>query len=360
MKSRPISWVAVATETALCAWSRKSGAVRTAPRPATGGLSALLSDLPSLVSAGRKDVGLLLLSDIHSQTVRIPERQSTGLAESDLRQLLAFEAEPFSQIASGDAAIAWSGGALDDTGFRSWEIVELSRSDTVPFLREARRQGLAIDAFGAVPAAWRDIGDVTGPEAASLLAGWADDPPAPLLSAAVVAEGSAGVKNASGDIRQAALAASLLLCLGLYLGLGHVLDARKSREAALAVSAQRVTALREQVDSVRRQADEVGAASQRAEEASRKLDLYRGAWASLLHAVSEASAGGAVIRSIDSTGPFSARLEAYCTDPDEPVRFLETLSGKAAEYGWTVRPDVLHGASSSGLARFSFIVELTP
>lgn len=359
MKSQTTSWVAVATETALYAWSRETGAVLSASRPLTGGLDAVWAALRPLLPSQRGATGILLSSDVYTQTIRLPERQTARLPEAELRNLLAFEAEPFSQISPAAALLAYAAGGTDVSGTRSWDIAEFPRDDAALLLRAAKTDRLRLSGIAALPEAWGHAAP-DSPETAALLSSLADTPPALLISASAVSGAGDKTGSAKGNLRQNALAAALVLTFAAYLLLGHFAKVAQRKARELESSAQRVTALQQQVQSIRRQIDDIRGASQRAEEAERKLERYRGAWSSLLGGLTKACEGGVVVQRISATGPFAVRVEAYCANPDEPTRAMEQLADSTAEAGWIVHPGALQSGSSPGVTRFSFTAEIAP
>ena len=359
MKSQTASWVAVATETELYAWSRETGAVASAPRPISGGMRAVWSVLRPLLPAQRGAMGILLSSDVYTQTLRLPERQTARLPEAELRNLLAFETEPFSQIAPSAALLAYAAGGTDVSGTRSWDIAEFPREDAALLLRAAKADRLRLSGIAALPEAW---GHATpdSPEAAALLASLADAPPTLLISANAVFGVDAKSGSAKGSLRQNALAAALIFTFAAYLLLGNFARAAQRKTRELESSAQRVAVLQQQVQSIRHQIDEIRGAGQRAEVAERKLERYRGAWSSLLDGLTKACEGGVVVQSISATGPFAVRVEAYCANPDEPTRAMEQFAMSTAEAGWIVQPGALQSGTSPGVTRFSFTAEMAP
>ncbi len=361
MKSIPISWIAVLGESALAGWSRETGAVRVLPRPAAGRVDDLWKALRPLLQVRRGATGLLLSADAYTQSIRLPDHQTAGLPEAELHRLLAFEAEPFSQIAPDAAVLACTPGEADPGATtRSWNILEMPRADAALLLRAVRSDRLRIAAFGAVPAAWRSAAPVDwqSPEAAAEFAALAEAPPALLIPASAAAPESGAL--ARGSLRQNALAASLLLCIGAYFLLGHFADDAKRRLSEREISAQRVEQLRQEAQSLRRQIEETGNDRRDAELAATQLARFRAAWSALLDGLTAAGEGGSVIQRISATGPFSAKIDAYCSDPAEPARAMDRLAESTAETGWEIHPGALQSGTASGIVRYSFTAELKP
>lgn len=348
-----IAWIAVITETTVFGWSRATGTTRSAPRPASGGPESLWTALRPLLPARRGAIGLVLSSDFYTQTLRLPERQTAGLPEPDLHRLLAFEAEPFSQLAPDAALVAAEPGASDASGVRAWSLLEVPRADAAALVRAAKADRLRIAAFGPAPAA--DVDD---------LAPWADTPPAPLLPAsAAVARGGAsrgGLRLGGENPRNVALAVVLLLCAAHYLATSLLATSAQRRAKELEASAQRVAASQQQLATVRKQISDLSAARRRAETSVERLARYRGAWPALLAGLTEACSGGAVIQRLTATGPFAATVEAYCADPAEPVRALDRLATATEASGWTIHPHAVQQGAAIGVVRFSFDAELRP
>lgn len=349
-----IDWIAAVTGDALFAWSRETGATRSVPRPASGGSEAVWAALRPLLPAKRGAVGLFLSSDFYTQTLRLPERQTAGLPESDLHRLLAFEAEPFSQLAPDAALVAAVSGDPDASGVRDWSLLEVPRADATALLRAAKADRLRIDALGPVPAAF------SGDDLAPL----ADTSSAPLLPASAVAARGAtpggGLRLGGENPRNVALAIVLLLCAAHYIGTAHLASSAQRQAKELEASAQRVTAAQQELSSLRKQIADIGDARQRAEAAAARLARYRGAWPALLAGLTEACSGGAVLQSITATGPFSATVEAYCADPAEPVRALDRLATATEASGWTIHPHAVQNGPAIGVVRFSFDAQLQP
>lgn len=361
-KSTSISWIAVLGESALAGWSRGSGTVQTLPRPAVGRVADLWKALRPLLPTRRGAAGLILSADAYTQSLRIPDRQTAGLPEADLHRLLAFEAEPFSQIAPDDAVLTCNPGEPDAGGSRSWEIAEFPRSDASQLLRIARADHLRISAFGPVPAEWRNASpaDWQTPAAAEFLAAIADAPPTLLVPASAAAPDSGSFTSLRGNLRQNALAAALLLCLAAYFILDRAESSARRRLADREISAQRLQQLQQEAQSIRRQIEETGDARRNAERAASRLARFRAAWSSLLDGLTDAGEGGSVIQRISANGPFTAKIDAYCSDPAEPARAMDRLAEATAETGWEIHPGALQSGSASGIVRYSFTAELKP
>ena len=355
MKSRkPVEWIAVLTETGLAGWSRGRGTVRTLPRAAGTSPAAAWEAARPLLDAPRGSAGLVLAADFFAQSIRLPARQTQGLSDDELRRALAFEAEPFSQIAPDAGLLAYAPGSPEPDGSRPWEVVQISRADAETLQRAVRASHLRLAAFGAPPRGFLP----DAPDAADALRALADGtatvplaPPAPRSS-------DFGLRTS--DIRQASLAIALVACLTTYFAQDARLQRVRAEVNRREFSAQQLTALQGELQSLRDQADAIAHARQEAAAAAARLVAFRGAWAALLRSLSSAGSGGTVVQSLAATGPFAAEVGAFCADEAEPARAMAAIADDAAPAGWSIHPGRIEASAGSGLVRYTFTSTLDP
>lgn len=353
MKSRkPVEWIAVLTETGLAGWSRGRGTVRTLPRAAGTSPAAAWEAARPLLDAPRGSAGLVLATDFFAQSIRLSARQTQGLSNEELRRALAFEAEPFSQIAPDAGLLAYAPGAPDPDGSRPWEVVQVSRADAETLQRAVRTSHLRLAAFGAPPRGFLP----DAPDAADTLRALADgDVTAPLVPPAAK---SSPLDVPSSTLRQASLAIALVACLTTYFAQDARLQRARAEVNRREFSAQQLTALQGELQSLRDQADAITRARQESADAAARLGAFRGAWAALLRSLAAAGSGGTVVQSLAATGPFAAEVGAFCADEAEPARAMAAIAADAAPAGWSIHPGRIEAGASGGLVRYTFTATL--
>ena len=351
--NRTVEWIAVLAEGDVSAWTRAGGSVRTVPRPAVGGLEAAWgAALPLLPDLPRGAAGLLLSSDFFAQSIRLPERQTQGLGDADLRRALAFEAEPFSQIAPDAGLLAFAAGEPEADGARAWHLVQVSRRDAEALEGAVRSARLRLAGLGAPPRGF----DPAAPDAADRLRALAEGTaPQPLVTAAP----KSGAKDAAQRLRTGSLAAALVGCLAVYAAQESALKSARLEVTKREVSAQGVAALQGQLQDVRGRIAEITRARAEAADAARRLVAYRAAWGGLLRSLSEAG-GGIVIQSLAATGPFSADIRAFSANASEPPAAMAAIAASAGRLGWSVQPGAIEASADGGLVRFSFSAKFDP
>ena len=353
-RKKPVEWIAVLTETGLAGWSRASGTVRTLPRAPGLPLDAAFTAALPLLDAPRGSAGLVLAADFFAQSIRLPARQTHGLSDDELRRVLAFEAEPFSQIAPDAGLLACTPGSPEPDGSRAWEVVQIARADAEAIQRAVRASHLRLAAFGAPPRSFQP----DAPDAAETLRALADGtapvplaPPAPRTS-------DFGLRTS--DIRQASLAIALVACLTTYFAQDARLQRARAEVGRRGASALQLTALQGELQSLRDQADGITRARQEAADAAVRLGAFRGAWAALLRSLAAAGSGGTVVQSLAATGPFAAEVGAFCADEAEPARAMAAIAADAAPAGWSIHPGRIEAGAGSGLVRYTFTATLDP
>lgn len=354
-RKKPVEWIAVLTETGLAGWSRASGTVKTLPRaPGLAPDAAFAAVLP-LLDAPRGSAGLVLAADFFAQSIRLPARQTQGLSEDELHRVLAFEAEPFSQIAPDAGLLACAPAAPDPDGSRAWEVVQIARADAEALQRAVRDARLRLAALGAPPRGF----DAAAPDvAAATLRALADGTaPAPLAPPA--AKPSPFAISGAG-LRQTSLAIALVGCLATYFVQESRLKTVRAELSRREVSAQRLSSLQGELQSLRAQADEIVRARREAADASARLVAFHNAWGALLRSLSSAGGGGTVIHSLAATGPFAATVGAFSADEAEPARAMAAIAADAAHAGWSIHPGRIEAGGNGGLVRFAFTAELDP
>ena len=356
MKSKkPVEWIAVLTETTLAGWSRGGGSVRTLPRaPGQGPVAAWEAALP-LLDAPRGSAGFVLAADFFAQSIRLPARQTQGLSEEELRRALAFEAEPFSRISPDAGLLAHIGGTPEPDGTGTWDVVQVARADAEALQRAVRSAHLRLSALGPPPRGFLPEDEASAAETLRALA----DGAAAVALARPAATSPLRTLSAPA-LRQAALAAALAGCLAAYVAQ----DARLKRAGAelsrREISAQQLSALQGELQSLRNQAAEIARSRQDAADAAARLVVFRGAWGALLRSLASAGGGGTVVQSLVATGPFAAKIGAFCADDAEPARAMAAIAADAASAGWAIHPGLIETGGSGGLVRFSFSAELDP
>lgn len=348
-RRRTIDWIAVFAEDGLAVWNRE-GQIQTAPRPQTTDADAAWDAARPLVAAPRGASGLLLSSDFFSQTIRLPARQSVGLSADELRQALAYEVQPFSRIAPDAGLLGYAPLPSSPGEDSSWELVQVPRADAEALRRAVRASRLRLAGLGAPPRGFL----AAAPDAAALAALADGVATQPIASPNT----SAPSPVAAAPLRQTALAAALVLCLGTYVLQSLQLSAARREVTRRERSAQGVERLRDELRDVRRQCDDIVRARDEAAEAARRLVIYRGAWAALLRSLA-AAGGNAVVRDITSTGAFAADVRGYGADEAGPSRAMAAIATEAARSGWTIQPGSLR-AAADGIVRFSFRATLDP
>ena len=351
-RKKPVEWIAVLTEAELAGWSRASGTVRTLPRvPGFAPDAAFTAALP-LLDAPRGSAGLVLAADFFAQSIRLPARQTQGLSDDELHRVLAFEAEPFSQIAPDAGLLACASGTPDPDGSRAWEVVQIARPDAEALQRAVRAARLRLAALGAPPRGF----DADDPNAAESLRAIADGT-TPLPLAPPAAKPSPFAVSGAG-LRQTSLAIALVGCLAAYFAQESRLKTVRAELSRREVSAQRLSSLQGELQSIRAQSDEIVRARNEAADAAARLVAYRNAWGALLRSLSSAGGGGTVVQSLAANRPFAATVGAFCADEAEPARAMAAIAADAARAGWSIHPGRIE--AGNGLVRFAFTAELDP
>ena len=349
--NKTVEWIAVFTESDVSAWTRSGGSVRTVPRPASGGLKAAWEAAQPLFSAPRGAAGIVLSTDFFAQSIRLPDRQTQGLAEDDLRRVLAFEAEPFSQISPDAGLLAFAPGAAGADGSRTWEVMQVARQDAEALEGAARAARLRLAGLGVPPRTF----DPAVADAPDLLKTLADGTASqPLVSPATTTRG-----GDAGRLRSALLAAALVACLATYGVQESMLSKARAELSRREISAQGVAGLQRQLQDIQGRIAEVERARAEAADAAGRLVAYRAAWGGLLRSLSEAG-GGMVVQRLAATGPFAADIRAFCADEAEPARAMAAIAPSAGPLGWQVHPGPIESSADGGIVRFSFSAELDP
>ena len=304
-------------------------------RHARGGATDALTAALGLSRLRRSARVLVLSSEFFSQTIRLPRRQVAGLSNAEIETALAYEIEPFSNIARENGIAAFQPLPDEAADTASWRAVQISLADWDSLAAAVHAAGGRLAGCAALdPLPGGD--DAVAGELLRIAADAQAEPP----RIPVAAPASASAQSA----RLPKAAMMIFILVALACGIHWLIASRAcarlradvdAREALAAVNNRIANELRG-VESrrdkiVRDTADRAAAAD--------SLLAYRKAWGSLFHDLSAACGDDVMLRSISGgIDPSGVDVEAIATDVDAPASCMARLAAMAAESGWALTP----------------------
>lgn len=277
------------------------------------------------------------------QRVNLPSAQVADLSGDELVAALAFEIEPFSGIPRNDSLMAWKLVGGEETSRRVYDVVQIRKADLGRVVAEGRKAKKTVRAVTAVPEAAAGETLETLPWI-EVRRGGGFGPPKPLVLA-VVAVG---------------LLAGALAWDGLSL-------ASRERDLAQDVAARRILQaekdqLTRKLANLQQETKGVRDARMSRLRAQQNADVLRAAGQVLLEAIPSACSDEAVVKSLQSTGAFSARLSGVALSAEAAGRVCKRLSDalKAPKSAWHVHPETVGAAAAGGTVDFSCQLDFDP
>lgn len=285
---------------------------------------------------------VLVTSACFRQRVNLPSAQVNALSPDELAAAIGFEVSPFSGIPFAESEMAWKRTSSPDSPRAVFDVVQIRKTDLAAELARARKGGKKALAVTAEPD--QSIGESVADLPWVELRGRGGKLPGPMC---------------------------LWLCVcalaALWLGWDAYSLRGEGRALEREVVAQR--ALQAQRDAIQRRVDgahrELGTLrQQRMDEAraQQNVEVLRSAWALLLDAVPGACADESVMRRIEATGAYSAKLVGASLSAESAAKTLVRLTDALSppRSGWVVRPGAIGANAAGGMVNFECVVEFDP
>lgn len=282
--------------------------------------------------------------EVWSQSVSLPTAQVSRLPREDLARALAFEAEPFSNIPPGEAAVGFRHTATR-SHINSYAVVIGPQDDIAALrvavknaggrLRGVSRPGvISIDRTGGEPMSSTD-------QSQEAIREWLSACHRTLkqnVQGMVAIKPYATVPLLQRQIMAGALASALiaLLCMAHWLRAGFFHGTLQAQLAEIQRETNQITAVESANAGVRRQLDESRKHAEAQRNAVGQLATARGTLPLLLRAIAEHRPGDVVVRQIRDHGEGRHGIEGLSISARAVDEFAGQLAGALHDAGWSV------------------------
>ncbi len=290
----------------------------------TSGVTALLKE--ARLRRGSRVV--VLGYDFFTQSVRLPELQTAGLAADELRTLLSYEVEPFSSLSAERGETAYQAGAVE-AGYRSWQVVQVEKGVAAALQQAVRSAGGRLVGLAALESSWQAQGDA---ELAASLPALVAGGGLPLVVPQVR-------KFVSGSQELYAVALFVVaagLCFGHYLYAKGELARRQGELQEVRREAAINSRLAAANKGLRERIEREGRARKERVVAAERMQRFSSAWGVLLQGLTQSGSEAVVIRGIKSRKIFEAEINGTCATGGEPGDYLVLLGSAIESAGWQI------------------------